>query len=428
MNDPSLTFGNAIQQPQDVNMKTEEGKQAKKRDRSFVTYKSGDALAQEEMNFATDTYTKEKKIRAITASPQPIMPAKPISLYDSSSVGLFSIFFKIITHAESKAPSLLEVSRWLSKANIKFERLDKVTRYQWEATFNSRSEANKSITNKYLPELKLEAFIPRHKLYRKGVINGVPLDVPLEEFSDAILNENVNVKINSLFRLRRRNRTTKEMEDSASVVIEFKGQCLPDTLIIWRSVIRVTPYVQAVRLCFKCGLIGHLSKFCNRNQCCLTCANHHPRDPQCALPPKCINCDGSHRTLDRSCPAYVKRNDIAKIMARNNLSYLEAARIYEGKDAAAYKNIAPPAFNSTNFPELPQRDLDIAKLLSGNMKQILEAILNSPQTDLLAERIWHTINLHRERQRPPPSDHYGKPNKKTYLPVLKNSPVELQKP
>lgn len=375
------------------------------------------------------TASKGKEGREKVMPKQPEKQMTTTNLYESNSKGPYAVFIKTNMPTDSRTPSLLEISRWLTRANVKFDRLDKITRFQWEASFNSRVEANNTINNPYLLELKLEAFIPRHKLFRKGVINGVPFDVTTEELTDAVTYENVGVQVNNMFRLKRKNRTTGIWEDSGTMVIEFKGQSLPDNLIIWRSVIRVSSYVPAVRFCFKCGLMGHLSKYCNKEQKCLTCAGFHPRDPQCALTKKCINCDGPHRTLDRECPAFIRRSDIAQIMARNNLSYLEAARLYEGRTSS--NNASPPTFNEKNFPILPQKkdDFELAKFLSGNMKALLEAILFSPQADLLAKKIWKIINLHKEEGMRPsvPPDKYNGKHKRTVFPILKNTAVEREK-
>lgn len=45
------------------------------------------------------------------------------------------------------------------------------------------------LSNKFLKELGLVTFILRHLLVRKGVIQGVPLDVSMTEITEELNNE-----------------------------------------------------------------------------------------------------------------------------------------------------------------------------------------------------------------------------------------------
>lgn len=227
--------------------------------------------------------------------------------------------------------------------NIKFSRIVKYSRDTWRATFSSKMLANNVFTNKLLQESDIVAFIPRFKISRKVVIKEIPIDVPLTELKEVIEEENPGVNIINMFRLKQRNRATRVMEESELVCMEIKGEVFQEKISIWRAIIPVKPYVQSVRLCFKCGRIGHISKFCERPEACLMCGGDHrlSREEPCSRGKKCINCEGPHSTMDRSCPVLKKQMEIAKVMAYDNLPFIEARLLVEkntgGKETSPIK-------------------------------------------------------------------------------------------
>ncbi|KMQ85392.1 mg2+ and co2+ transporter [Lasius niger] len=61
--------------------------------------------------------------------------------------------------------------------------------------------------NKYLKELGFTAFIPRYLLVRRGVVQGIPLDKPMEELVEEVNKEQPNrIKVFRAFRLRKKIR------------------------------------------------------------------------------------------------------------------------------------------------------------------------------------------------------------------------------
>lgn len=150
-----------------------------------------------------------------------------------------------------------------------------------------------------LSEVHLSAFIPKFKLNRKAIIKEIPEDFSLGELKSAIEDENSNLMISNLFRLKRRNRTSGKLEDSQVICLELRGEILSDKMIILKTVNPVFPYVSSVRRCFKCGQIGHISKYCEKSEACLTCAGPHvsSKESPCSLPKKCINCGNPHNYI-----------------------------------------------------------------------------------------------------------------------------------
>jgi len=77
----------------------------------------------------------------------------------------------------------------------------------------------------------------------------------------------------------------------------------------------VSPYVQSIRICFKCDRTDHISKYCKKPEVCLNCAGDHrsSREAPCGLEKKCINCSGPHNTTDCNCPVLKKHMEITRI-------------------------------------------------------------------------------------------------------------------
>jgi len=71
----------------------------------------------------------------------------------------------------------------------------------------------------------------------------------------------------------------------------------------------VMKHVYAIR-CYNCKKFGHTARVCTAKRCCINCADNHLADGFCSEATKCANCQGSHRSSDRTCPVYSKRNAI----------------------------------------------------------------------------------------------------------------------
>ncbi|KYM94054.1 Nucleic-acid-binding protein from mobile element jockey [Cyphomyrmex costatus] len=275
------------------------------------------------------------------------------SKYDAYGRAPFIVMARMRSDNEmhKKRISLVKISNILHKCNVKFNQVEKYSRDTWKMSFASKSVANSTLSNKFLEEAGIVTFIPRYKLCRKIVVREIPDDLSLEEIKKVVEEENGSIMISNLFRLKRRNRSTRQLEDSEAVCLEIRGEKIPDMITMWRAVLPVSPYVQSVRLCFKCGRIGHISKFCDKPEACLNCSGDHrsSKEVPCSLEKKCINCGGPHSTMDRGCPVFVKHNEIAKVMAYENLPFLEARTSVEKRIGPAN----PPPFRSPgDFPHL----------------------------------------------------------------------------
>lgn len=74
-------------------------------------------------------------------------------------------------------------------------------------------------------------------------------------------------------------------EDTDMVCITFRTQALPKHVIIENTMIEMRYYIPNVRLCYKCGLLGHTKDYCKQQE------------------EKCLNCNGTQHPRDQKAPA-----------------------------------------------------------------------------------------------------------------------------
>lgn len=202
-----------------------------------------------------------------------------ISKYDAFCRGPFILDLRLSStrSASTGQISAISISKKLLSANVKFSKIFTYSRNTWVVTFASKTLANNTLTNKILKAMGFSAFIPKYKLSRQIILKGIPMDVSLEEVRENIELENSNILVSKLYRLKRRERTSGLMVDSQSVCMEIRGETIPKSLILLKCVIPVSPYIPTVRMCYNCGRFGHLSKFCDYEERCLTCGGPHKK-------------------------------------------------------------------------------------------------------------------------------------------------------
>lgn len=108
----------------------------------------------------------------------------------------------------------------------------------------------------------------------------------------------------------------------------MRGDSLPTRILVgWGHVwLRVEPFVEAVKQCFKCLRFGHIQAGCKSTiRKCFVCTKE--AHGKCEDKPKCNNCGGEHLSVARECQIYQREAAIKKIMAYKNVSYNTAHEI-----------------------------------------------------------------------------------------------------
>lgn len=229
--------------------------------------------------------------------------------------------------------------------------IDKINYKRVKVTTKTFSSANKILDSQELISKNISAYIPESKMFRKGVVRHVDRDLSLDEIQEMAMSE---YKIMDVQRMTRK--ITAEDGSSArvsteTVVINFRGQVLPNYIFIYGARCKVEPYVYRVSQCLNCLRYGHIAKFCKSSARCENCGKEHEagKCPSEKEPPKCVTCGGAHKATNRDCPGYKSQVEIKKFMAFHNLTFKEAKNQYR-----TYSQIAaqPGRSEENSFPDL----------------------------------------------------------------------------
>lgn len=135
----------------------------------------------------------------------------------------------------------------------------------------------------------------------------------------------------SLERLKKRRMKEGKAvwEEGKAILIKIRGDSLPTKLLIGYGHVwlRVEPFVEAVRQCFKCLKFGHIQVSCrtSRKRYFVCTKEAHGR-------PRCINCGEAHMSVARECKVFQREAAIKKIMAYKNVSYNAAFDIVKREE------------------------------------------------------------------------------------------------
>lgn len=229
----------------------------------------------------------------------------------------------------------------------------------------------------------MEAFISAFLTKRKEVIHGIPLDVSIQEIQECI-KKGIEIDVINAFRLKKKNNQSRVWEESNTVCVEFKENTLPEYNKIWRVRISVLPYIPSVRICYKCRRIGHIGRTCENDVRCLVCGESHQvsKEEKCTSAKKCINCQGEHSTLDRSCPSIIRHPAIVRLMVLDNISFSEARRQVDNPSSCGEPRYVMKT--PGQYPTLPARgniqgfnkknsDTYVSRVISSSPKSHLHA-------------------------------------------------------
>ena len=140
---------------------------------------------------------------------------------------------------------------------------------------------------------------------------------------DKIKNALEKFNVTDIYQLTKRN-PDKTISKIPIYILTFNSTQLPTSVTIGWTRCSVRLYIPKPRRCFKCQKFGHSSTNCrSREEVCATCSLR-THDGACTAPPKCSNCSEYHPSFSRTCPTYLKEQEVIAFKVKNNVSFPEA--------------------------------------------------------------------------------------------------------
>lgn len=179
-----------------------------------------------------------------------------------------------------------------------------------------------------------------------GVIKNVDIDMEDAEILKSITSPK-NAELLSIYRLKRRCIEDDGWKVCESVRLCFKGSLLPNHVMVDGMRIKVDPYVFPVSQCAKCWKLGHVTKRCPSSKViCPKCAGDHENCETKSY--RCVNCNGKHMAMMKTCPSFVKEKKLRDIMAEFNCTYRRALTMY----------VSPPHPESQHPDKTPYKETE----------------------------------------------------------------------
>ncbi|XP_076655173.1 uncharacterized protein LOC143360331 [Halictus rubicundus] len=221
--------------------------------------------------------------------------------YETETVsGNYIVSISLKDHAVSKSKkyNLIKIYRVIICEGINPDSIKMTGFSRAEMTTRNRIEANKLLRKSSSGERTINTSIPYRTKYRKGVIT--EWEGTIEELREQLLPNQGKF---SMERLKKRKKKDKQTtwEESKAILIKFQGDSLLTKLLIgyghvW---VRVEPFVESAKLCYKCLRFGHTQIKCrNQNKRCFVCSEEYHGNFN--KKPRRYNCGGgTHQHFER---------------------------------------------------------------------------------------------------------------------------------
>ena len=221
--------------------------------------------------------------------------------------------------SSTKKSNLIKIYSSLMKTGVRFESLKMVGFNRAEVKYRNRQDANKILMESRLKPAGYSSYIPPRWKMRKGVIH--EWEESIEELEKQIAPDQGVFTFEKL-KKRKIREGRAVWEEGKSILIKVRGDSLPTKILVgWGHVwLRVEPFVEAVKQCFRCLKFGHIQATCRatKKRCFVCTKEVHGK---CEERAKCINCGEGHLSVARECQIYQREAAIKKIMAYKNVSY-----------------------------------------------------------------------------------------------------------
>lgn len=295
-------------------------------------------------------------VESTPQKPPPVIVTR--TLYESTDIAPFIVHIQRQQEAPNDGTTLHPISlgKFLKRfafRNIIDGSVKRIGRNRCSISFSKHDDANALIGHKSLSDYKFKAFIPSYNISRMGVVRGIPIDLSPEEIIDSTSVPNGCGKI---LKVRRIN--TKQMIEGApiwkptqTVVVTFDGQVLPNRIFMCYNSLQVQLYTYPTIQCYNCCHFGHTKIQCRSKPRCYKCGREHSGD-SCNTSEDCLSCclcGGIHFATNKSCPEFVRQQNIKYAMADKCISYVEASRLLPPLSKSYAEIVATPSDQPTIF-------------------------------------------------------------------------------
>lgn len=278
---------------------------------------------------------------------------RTIYTYNNTDVGPYRVLVELVdTKEDSISINKLSFGKILSKVAEYKQNVINVKplgRKKLMVHIRTAHAANQMQADRSLRQQNYKAYIPKHFLTVSGVISGVPVEMTTEEIMENISS---TVPVLDVTRLHRYENGVKI--PATRIGVTFRSNQLPKEVRMFCCTNTVQPFTTKAVFCTKCLRYNHRTQNCRSRQRCEKCTLFHEEDgyEECQKSVKCLHCktEGKHQTGDYGCPERTRQNNLKIIMAKTNLTMVEAREVYPIYTENQYSVLE----NIEEYPQLPE--------------------------------------------------------------------------
>lgn len=273
--------------------------------------------------------------------------------YDDTDTGPYRVLVELLdTKEDSISINKLSFGKILTKVKEYKQNVINVKplgKKKLMVHIKTAQAANQMQADQSLRQQNYNVYIPKHFLTVSGVISGVPLEMTVEEIKESISSTVPVLDVTRLHRYENGNKIPV-----TRVGVTFRSHQLPREVRMFCCTNRVQPFASKAVFCQKCLRYNHRTQNCRSRQRCEKCSLSHEEEGygNCQKPVKCLHCktEGKHQTGDYACPERTRQNNLKLIMAKTNLTMIEAREVYPVYTENQYSVLE----NIEEYPKLPE--------------------------------------------------------------------------
>lgn len=224
-------------------------------------------------------------------------------------------------------------------------------------TMKASPDVSRLLEVEKLGSWRVKCRLPANHATSVGVIGPFGGEVSNEELTEALTSEGYQGAI------AERILKGRELSRTSMFKVTFPCNTLPSYVTIGYQRFRVNIFIAKPWQCFRCQRFAHSALTCKSPPRCVVCGGGHGvKECSNVGAPKCCNCGGAHTANYGGCPRMKQANAVEKTRSMFKLSYSDAVKHVQTKQAESHKS--PLSFSSNvnsspdaGFPHLPASPL-----------------------------------------------------------------------